>query len=769
MRSFFSDYASALEYDNPGKVKIKAGTPDGDPGNGGGGSNGGGSNGGGTGPEVNCSTKLLNPLTWFMCPLIELATKTVKALDGEIMDLLEIDVGKELNEKSGDGKKYYESWSTFRFIALSLLVVIGLIMIISQAFSFGIFDAYTIKKIAPRILIAVIFIALSWPVTKFAIEISNDLGKGVRGIITAPFPDKVDILGGTESILALGVAGAAVALGALGLLSFALTALMAVLIAFFVLVVRKMLIFFLVILAPVAIICSILPNTQKVWKMWWDFFSKALLTFPIVAGMIAIGHSFAVVASRDKGLAGQAVAFIAYFGPYFIIPTAFKMAGGAIGQISGMVGDKSKGGFDRLKNFRGNQRKQKTQDLLSGNRLRGGNQDNFRGRVNRGLLGASKVGQMGVDPTRWRSRMRTAMNDSQEMSMEDQMKNSSFGVWGADDAKLHAARFTDRDQIAAELERQDAGRFGGEQNRRAREDAVTQIERTQREMGTQAFHRARVRAQAKTGTGYIDANGVFDSAAMLDDINMAYGSDRNGAGRALAEMRTSLTNSGQIAGQAGYGTWAQQMENTYNAQGQDQATRDAVHEAAHMAIMDDTIDSVAPGNALYGKPSSAAAVGAAHARRIQAISAGIQAGTHTEDDLSAAVAAAAGIYDAMGQASPGNASAMANELMGVALPDGPSFTTNQQETVYNPATGTPMIDATGRPVTRTVTSTVKPATVREYIEAQMNGNPEFVDRRRDLSQAAWRQAQQQQAQQQQGPQPPQAGPQINPQVGPPGP
>jgi hypothetical protein len=113
----------------------------------------------------------------------------------------------------------------------------------------------------------------------------------------------------------------------------------------------------------------------------------------------------------------------------------------------------------------------------------------------------------------------------------------------------------------------------------------------------------------------------------------------------------------------------------------------------------------------------------------------------TEDDLSAAVANAAGIYDAMAQASPNNANAMANTLMGREI-DGPEFTVaTQQEKWEN---GERVIED-GRPAFETVTQTVKPKTVRAYIDAQMNGNAAFKDRRKDFSAATWAQGQQAQA------------------------
>src|SRR5690606_13354408 len=85
-------------------------------------------------------------------------------------------------------------------------------------------------------------------------------------------------------------------------------------------------------------------------------------------------------------------------------------------------------------------------------------------------------------------------------------------------------------------------------------------------------------------------------------------------------------------------------------------------DTANDVVLESAIDSSAPGQVIYGKPQSAAQLGAAHVRRVQGIVNGIQNGTHTQRDLDQALASAMGIHDAMVQASPQNARAMANEL-----------------------------------------------------------------------------------------------------------
>ena len=594
---------------------------------------------------------------------------------------------------------------------MALLVIAALVMVISQAISVGPFDAYTIRKVLPRMLVAVILISLSWPLLHLTVNFFNALGNGVRALIESPFKDFKNATVGGTSLSVGGLAAIAVmgSLEIMGVLTFVVTALIAVFIAFATLVIRQMLVLLLVVLAPFAIACYILPNTESVWKRWKDLFLRTLVVFPIISAFIATGRVFAKVASvSDKGLLGGLIVFVAYFGPYFMLPMAFKMAGGAIGAVNGALNNAAAGSFAGLKKFRQGSRAKKIENIKSGNLFKGGAEGGMRDRLNTFAKGVSYLPKAGIRPDRMRAKLRSAMNDASEARVGKFMQESeSFNAWSGDDAKVWASKFDGHDAIGAELERQDADRFAGTENRRAREDAIAQIVRTKREVDSGTFHRARVRAQAKTGTGYqrevVDANGVkhtiFDAAMAMEDINTAYGSDRNGAGKALSEMRTSLQQSGQMAGAAAYGTWATQMESLYRNNTAEN------HVIANNEVLDSAMESCTPGQAVYGKPSSAAALGQAHARRIQVIADEVNKGTKTQDDLSAAVAGAAGILDAMGMAAPLNASAFANELM-------------SQEV--------------GAPIARADGTVVSRGTVREYIDEQMGSNAEFVNRRRDL-------------------------------------
>ncbi len=337
--------------------------------------------------EPGCKKDIANPLTWLVCPIFDAAKAAVDQFDRAIISQMTVDLDKyfqedpnkntEKDKGANTAKALHKAWSNVRNLALGILVIAGLVMVVAQALDVGPFDAYTVKKILPRILVAGIAMAISWQLVQVGIEISNGLGVGVRTLIQAPFVDVIpstQIKGGTSAALTLVSAGALVGLGLIGLLSFALTALLAVVIGFATLVFRQMLILLLVILAPFAIACYILPNTQKAWKLWYDSFLGALLVFPIITAFIAIGRVFSAIAGQQGGgLLSQTISLIAYFAPYFLLPTAFKLAGGLLTTIGGMANDRSRGPFDRLKKFRQGKTSENLHKLQTGDRFQGRN------------------------------------------------------------------------------------------------------------------------------------------------------------------------------------------------------------------------------------------------------------------------------------------------------------------------------------------------------------------------------------------------------------
>ncbi len=272
---------------------------------------------------------------------------------------------------------YYAAWRSFRNIALGLLVIAGLIMVISQALGMEILDAYTIRKMLPRILIATIAITLSWQLMRFFVTVSNDLGYGVGHLLDAPFHSlgqNIKVGGGKGILATFALALGGIFFDLFGMLAFVGTAAIAVIVTFLVLILRQIAVILLVIVSPIAILAYVLPNTQRAYKFWWESFSKLLLMFPMIVAFITAGHIFSAISSdQGSGFIHQAIAFIAYFGPYFAVPLTFRFSGAMMGGLSNAVNSNglTNGARGLLSNVRSNRAKYNAGRLKAGTRFEG--------------------------------------------------------------------------------------------------------------------------------------------------------------------------------------------------------------------------------------------------------------------------------------------------------------------------------------------------------------------------------------------------------------
>jgi hypothetical protein len=301
-------------------------------------------------------------LSWILCPVLFTGDAILRKLDQALVGLLEVP-----NDYFDETKnpELEVAWSRIRDIAYILLIPIILIMVIGTALGYDLVSAYTVKKALPRLVAAIIFIALSFEITKFLIIITNDVGSGIGGLITGAFTgaDSISLAtvfspNNSDSIVAAPIfAGALVgglAIGSLGIiLSYLFVAIIGLGVGFFLLSLRQMLLIALMLLAPVAILSWIFPGNDKLWKLWWGTFTKLLLLFPLIMFVVAIGKSFALmVAETDGSFVSTLLKLIAYVGPYFMIPAIFKFAGGVFATVSGIANDRGRGLFDRNKKYR---------------------------------------------------------------------------------------------------------------------------------------------------------------------------------------------------------------------------------------------------------------------------------------------------------------------------------------------------------------------------------------------------------------------------------
>jgi len=281
-------------------------------------------------------------LAWLMCPLLlageEISNNLINAFENE----LSFNVSQGLGNKDSQ-TSVEKTWSLFKNIATAILVILMLLMVFSQAISAGPFDAYTVRKMLPRLVIVAIAIQLSWPLVSFIIDTFDDIGRGIANIMYFSFGGADALsLGHILNNANIGTATAATIswvglVGTIGLGIAALPALLllvvttsaAIITAVITLVLRKIIIILLLMLAPIALLAYVLPGTQRYWKLWLDNLIKILAMFPLVVALVAAGRIFAFIVGTQDNTQFLNFIFICvgFFGPLFFLPKTFKWGG----------------------------------------------------------------------------------------------------------------------------------------------------------------------------------------------------------------------------------------------------------------------------------------------------------------------------------------------------------------------------------------------------------------------------------------------------------
>lgn len=495
-------------------------------------------------------------MRWLACAVVAAGQLATNKLYSLIQDYMYIDTGSIFGNNA-QSTVVHDASKSFRNFGIALVLVAGLIMVIAQASGTELVDAYTIRKTLPRLGIALIGIALAWPLMHLAVVVSNDLGMLVGNMLSSLVTsDNAGLVksnvafqdSAIGSVLTLGGIGLLVAgVGVWGALSYIWTIVIALLIGMFVLAIRQIVAITCIMIAPLAIASYVLPGTQKLWEFWKKTFTTTLLMFPIVMLFLGSGRALSNVigAGSPDSKAASILAVMVFFAPYFMLPFAFKMAGGLMSTIFSIANDRSRGIFDRPKKFRQGQLEKNLGAMKQGTRF---SKNMAAGRfLNRATRGAGLIPSAGLNPKAMRSRY-SAANAQRIMdeATEIRTKNPDFALGAEDDRILRAAsNGRGRSGIREWLEREE-GMHGVELD-----NAVGIAERMQKSGSQQAVQAAVALQLFATGTGYNDPNDPitkkFDYNKAMTTIRDAAGNDRNLAGRILGQSKGIAGQAGQVA------------------------------------------------------------------------------------------------------------------------------------------------------------------------------------------------------------------------------
>lgn len=251
--------------------------------------------GGSTVPVTTCAYE---DLGWIICPVL---TATAKAGDFAFsfmtQSFSQIEVG--LIDGSSGAQR---AGATIRNIANVLFAMAFLFIVYSLVSGRGLGN-YNLKRLVPRFIVAVIFVQMSYFICQIMIDISNILGVGIQQILVGgvaerigpsamPLPDEL----GQDSMALASITNGVVSqidiawplLAPLASIVVAAAVICSVLIV--VLIIRKVAVVALMMIAPLAFVAYLLPNTSEYFSRWLKMFVYTLLLFPVISLLIGAGQ-----------------------------------------------------------------------------------------------------------------------------------------------------------------------------------------------------------------------------------------------------------------------------------------------------------------------------------------------------------------------------------------------------------------------------------------------------------------------------------------------
>lgn len=318
--------------------------------------------------------------------LIDLiADLTTKAAEGAYSVLANWFLSIKIEVFSNQAVK--QVWSNFRNIANIIFVIFFLLIILSQLTGWGL-SSYSIKKMLPKLITAVILVNLSFYISQAAIDLSNIIGKAIFDLLVqstqleagfvneySKYQSTVGTIGNILNILLLIIAGVLV--------------LVATLINIMLLAVRDAVVVLVLVLSPIALVSGIFNNSRRLFNTWSKTLLNIMSIFPIISSLIggALLVDKIIMGDENTGPALFLTAKLALFGAMIMIPfivfkmmrkisSVFTIGGvGPFGKVLAPISDSPMNTFksgqklyanSRFGQFTANRRKQQSLSKLAG-------------------------------------------------------------------------------------------------------------------------------------------------------------------------------------------------------------------------------------------------------------------------------------------------------------------------------------------------------------------------------------------------------------------
>ena len=340
---------------------------------------------GGEEPKDKCA---IDGIGWLICPVVTFLAQVSDTVKDNIDEYLVFNPS-ELTKR--DDGSVYSYWATMRNYANVLFVIAFIIIIYSQISGMGL-SSYGIKRMLPRLVVGALLVNVSFYLCAAMVDLSNAIGASAYNFISSgtsagsggTSPDSSASGGAWWVKLASGILAGTAMLFALGaLLAGLVTVLMIALTTLLLLGVRQAIIIFAIIISPLAFVAWLLPNTEGLFKKWWQTFKTMLFVYPII-GIIYGASTLASNIIRNQyggtdgsSVAMQIVAAVLMFVPLMLVPKVLNAAmsigniaaitGGLIkGKAGGFLGGAAKAKASRFENYRKMKRERRNAQIRAG-------------------------------------------------------------------------------------------------------------------------------------------------------------------------------------------------------------------------------------------------------------------------------------------------------------------------------------------------------------------------------------------------------------------
>ena len=298
-------------------------------------------------PEPVCQAES-DSVAWFLCPVVNAAGRLTDSFYGLIEGVMIVEP-----LTTDQSSAVFLVWQAMRNITNIIFIIFAIVVIYSQLTGAGI-NNYGIKRVLPRLIIAVILVNLSYFICSIAVDVSNIIGAsigGKLGSIQAGISQNIDLaesldvswtdftraLTGGGAVLGISVAAYA-GIGSIfwGLLLALIGAVISLAIGLITISLRQALVTILIMISPLAFVAYLLPNTEKWFEQWKKLLFQMLFFYPMFAFLFGASKlaGWAIMASAEQNLLQILVGLIVQVVPIFLAFSLFKMSGTILGSIN---------------------------------------------------------------------------------------------------------------------------------------------------------------------------------------------------------------------------------------------------------------------------------------------------------------------------------------------------------------------------------------------------------------------------------------------------